>query len=185
MKKILNNKGMSLVEIMVSVALVSIVLVFLMNLFIGIRQNYNRSKENAEYEIFVSNVINAVGSDIESYGIYTIEAVPSSNSVIITFNTYRETNLSERIKKELKIYDLRGEYYISYKYASDTSGITSSEEASTLIRKIPGNNAPVIALKSAKQIDSTLTIKYSKIEIPLYNKTGDNFTINIYGQVVG
>ena len=40
----LNDKGMTLVEIIVSIALISIVLIFLLNLFINVQANYRFSK---------------------------------------------------------------------------------------------------------------------------------------------
>lgn len=190
----LDKKGMTLVEIIVSLALISIVLIFLMNLFIKVRGTYNQSKIQSDYEILTSNIIKAVGDDIENYGLYSVEYENTSakSAVILTFDEFRPTKLSERIKKVLRVYYKNNHYYISYSYesssspestlASRTDNITSKERVTSNIRPIPTDvvidSNKYINLETKSESDGS---KIIEINIPLANEKGNIYDINIFG----
>lgn len=192
----LDKKGMTLVEIIVSLALISLVLIFLMSLFIKVRGTYNQSKIQADYEILVANIVKAVGDDIENYGLYSVEWEDKlkHEALIITFDEFRPSKLSERIKKVLRVYFRENKYYVSYSYesigsynstaASRTADITSDERITSNIRPIPedvvidSNN--YINLEKENWPDGSAIIK---INIPLSNAKGNIYDINIFGTI--
>lgn len=191
----LNKKGMTLVEVIVSISLISLVLIFLMGLFINIRGTYNRSKIQSDYEILNANIIKAVGDDIENYGLYSVEYLdPTKSAVVLTYDEFRPTNLSERIKKVLRVYFDKNKYFISYAYESDSSfgatstsvtkDITSEERITSVIRPIPDDvildSKNYITLEKKSETTGEAIIK---IKIPLANEKGNIYDINIYGVI--
>lgn len=187
----LNKKGITMVEIIVSVALISIVLSFLMALFVKVRATYNQSKIQSDYEILVANVIRSIGDDIENYGLREVDYISSGNkgAIILTFNSFRKTNLSERIQKVLRVYFKNNHYYVSYSYENISingiminESLTSEEKITSVIREIPDD----VIIDSQNYIELNKDLKangetFIKIKIPLSNSTGTIYDINIYG----
>ena len=64
---------MTLIEIIVTITLLGIVLLFLMNLFLKVRNTYNKSSVQADYNMLVATMIKAIGNDIDDYGLYSVE----------------------------------------------------------------------------------------------------------------
>lgn len=193
----LNKNGMTLVEIIVSIALISLVLIFLMGLFIKVRGTYNQSKIQSDYEILTGNIIKSVGDDIENYGLYSIEYENPSkkDALIFTFDEFRETKLSERIKKTLRVYFRNNKYYISYSYetsasfnstpASRIENITSKERVTSNIRPIPED----VVIDSKNYIDLEKKVEADgseiiKIKIPLSTAKGNIYDINIFATIL-
>lgn len=191
-----NKKGMTMVEIIVSISLISIVLVFLMNLFLKVRSVYNQSKMQADYDMLVSTITKAVGMDIENYGLKSAEFIGSENdTVLLTFNAFRPTKLSDPIKKMLKVYfDYEtNNYVISYAYqvcsptkddpldAYCTPNITSAEKSASEIRTVP--NSDEVVMDSSHYISLTEKNNIVKIKIPISNSKGTIYDINIYGVI--
>lgn len=190
----LNNRGMSMVEIMASLVLISIVLIFLMNIFLNVRTTYNNSTYASDYEMLKSNIIKAVGEDINNFGLKDITCideytspttgVKSCSKVILTFNEFRKTNLSENIVKVLNVYMNNDKYYVSYGYdANYTEYITSVERLTFISREVPDN-----VIMSSRNGYITYTNKklaqnqYGvRISVPLYDNVGNVYSINIYG----
>lgn len=189
----INNKGMTLVEIIVSITLISIVLIFLMNLFIRVRDIYNQSKINAEYDMLVSSIIKSIGDDMETYGLRNVEYIgDDSDTLLFTYNTFRPSKLSERIKKVLKVSFnyTTNKYVISYSYvACDnneepentwcTPYITNAEHATSQIRTVPEGDE--VIMDSSKYIEFNGDDDIAKIKIPISSPKGNIYDINIYG----
>ena len=70
----MNKKGMTLVEIIVSIVLVSIILIFVTRLLITVNGLYKKSKLEVDFEVLNTLLIDAVSTDINRYGVkfYTI-----------------------------------------------------------------------------------------------------------------
>ncbi len=173
-----------MIEIMVSVVLISIVLIFLMNLFLNMRSIYNQSKLDASFDILVSNIINAVGSDIDEYGLKSAVLSSDKKTVVFTFNTFRETNLHENISKVLKLTTKNKKYYISYGYVecpsstNKTSGcvlnMTNNERLTNVVREMP--TSAIVGTFTRNSVN-----KFIKIELPISDEKGNLYDINIYG----
>lgn len=179
----LNKRGMTLVEVIVSLALIAIVLVFLMNLFINVRGTYNKSKIQADYDIITATIDKSVGDDIEKYGLLDVDYdinTSDGSKVVFTFKAYRPSNLSERIQKVLKIYDdAKGNYYVSYAYDSNiTKYITGKERITNVARQLPED----VILNAGEYIKIVrLSDKAVEIKIPIQNSKGTDYSMNIYG----
>ena len=179
----LNKKGMSMVEIIVSIVLISIVLIFLMTLFLKVRTTYNQSKIQADYDILVSNVIKAIGNDIENYGLKSVEyekinEKENTDAVVLTFNTFRTTNLSENITKVLRVYFENNKFYISYSYeAKYTQNMTSTERVTNVVREIPDD----VILDKDGYVKLEKLDDFVKLKVPMSDKNGNIYDINIYG----
>ncbi len=192
----MNRRGMTLVEIIVSIVLISIVLMFLMNLFVKVRGTYNSSMIKADYDMLVATTLKAIGNDIEDYGLQSIEyerdedgnVVEDAGALIFTFNSFRSTNLSERIVKVLRVYfdRSRNKYYLSYAYeAKYTEGITSIERATAMSRQIPDEALLDVGNyihKEEIELDDDVLVK---MKIPLSDEYGNVYDINIYGMIKG
>lgn len=186
--KMLNKRGVSIIEIIVSLGLISIVLIFLINLFLQFRGTYIQSKTEADFGSISATYIKAIGDDIENYGLKSVEyksGVNNHASVILTFDAYRPTKLSENIKKVLKVYELNGDYYISYTY--DTSvmedkSTTSAERLTNVVRVLPKtavlNTDNFIAIEKTPV---TSRLKAAKISLFLMNNDGNVYDINVSG----
>lgn len=179
-----NKKGMTIVEIIVSIVLISIVLVFLMQLFLNLRGVTYQSQIDIDYEILAANIIKAVGKDIENYTVYKLERL-DEKSVRIIFNEYRPTELAERITKILKIYEIDGKVFISYSY--DSENLTSQERSDSIIRELPKNSilddATQIKLNPSQDIFET-NEEIFEIKIPISTDKSVIYDINIYGVIV-
>lgn len=185
----LDKKGMTMIEIILSIALISIVLIFLMSLFLKVRGTYNQSKIQSNYETLGANVIKAIGNDIENYGLYSVEYDTDSDAnsaVIFTFNTFRPQHLSERIKKVLRVKFDENKYILSYMYESKfTTSITSTERVTGVLRELPSD----VIVDSSKYIELT---KHNlgvdtlvEIKVPMSNEKGTIYDINVYGLIKG
>ena len=182
----LNKKGMTMVEIIVSISLLSIVLIFLMGLFVKIRTTYNQSIIKSDYDILVANILNAIGDDIDEYGLYGVDYENSEEKsvVIFTYDTFRSSHLSDRIKKILRVYFKNNRFYISYAYESKyTPDITSLERISGVVREMPSDvsvdRSNYIELyKTPVGMDVLVEVK-----IPLSDSQGNIYDINTYGLI--
>ena len=181
----LNDKGMTLVEIIVSIALISIVLIFLLNLFINVQANYRFSKLQANYDVLVSDVIKIVSDDIIEYGLEDVKNV-DNKSVKLYFHSYRKSDLSKKIVKEIKIENNSdGIPIISYQFENDGTRLTSEENIKTFIRKLPEDiDISDININVEYMAEATEDSNYVKIKIPLSDSYDNNYDINIYGKLV-
>ncbi len=173
------KKGLTLMEVIVSLVLISVVLIFLMVLFVRVRGNYKFSKLRVDYEVAVGNIIRAVGNDIENYGLLRAECETTRcDALVMTYDDFRSTKLNERIKKVLRIEYKNNLYSISYAYEKKyTSEIQDEEKFTKVYVTLPEsailNNPRYIVLKEVQDV--------LKIQIPLSDKNGNCFDINIYG----
>lgn len=194
----MNKKGMTLIEIIVSLALISIVIVFLLNLFLNVRGFYNNSKTDADYELLVSNIVSAVSEDISMYGLESIEEITSVDShkaYLLTFHTYRPTKLSKKIQKVLEVYPEVEEgtirYYISYTYNTKyeqppefykSTDIVSDERLTNIKRVVPKDalldSTRYIHINEIRDKNNKRIIE---IKIPISKPNGTLYDINIYG----
>lgn len=188
-----NKRGTTVVEIIISIALVSVVLIFLMNLFLTVREVYNKSKTESDYDMLNSIIIKAVGDDIDIYGLYDVEYEDDNkkDTVVLTFNSYRNSHMSERIKKVLRVThdDEKNKDYISYSYESkyiedegSVHAITSEERKTNVVRSLPlgaSLEAETKITLSKDMLNSNENIV--KISIPLDEIGGNRYDINIFG----
>ena len=101
-----NQKGMTLVEIIVSIVLVSIILIFITKLLINVNDLYRKSKQEVDYDVLNTILTDAIGKDILNYGVASASINDSKNEVTITYNEVRETKLNKQIIKKISTINL-------------------------------------------------------------------------------
>lgn len=171
----MNKKGMTLVEVIVSIVLVSIILIFITKLLISVNSLYKKSKLEVDYEVLNALLIDAISTDIKKYGVNEINV--TNNAVTITFNSYRESKLDEPIKKRLSL--TSDASYIKYEYVNDN--LTSDERTDNFVRKIPtGAIIDENNFISYTKFDSDTNSKLNEIRVKMLASNGNDFTINIF-----
>ncbi|MBO4245953.1 MAG: prepilin-type N-terminal cleavage/methylation domain-containing protein [Bacilli bacterium] len=95
----MNNKGMTLAEIIVSVALISIVLIFLMKLLTTLRYDENFTNYEKNNAINRSEIIKAVQTDLMTYQLFDLKdesnSVSGTGKAVLHF-VYADTDRTNR-----------------------------------------------------------------------------------------
>lgn len=178
----MNKKGMTLVEVIVSIVLVSIILVFITRLLITVNGLYKRSKLEVDFEILDTLLIDAIESDINRYGVREVNS--DSKSITFTFNAYRESKLDEYIVKKLSLTDDGS--YIKYEQVSTSTPLTSDERANNFVRKIPdGAILDTTNCFINNELYSDSTSKLYEIKFKIMSSNGNDFTANIFYKTLG
>ena len=167
---------MTLVEIIVSIVLVSIILIFVTRLLITVNGLYKKSKLEVDFEVLNTLLIDVVSTDINRYGVNKIET-DGNKSVIITFNAYRESNLSEYIMKRLSLTSDAG--YIKYEYVN--TNLTSDERARNFVRKVP--DGAIIDEANFVLYNSFNNSGLNELRVKMLASNGNDFTSNIYFKI--
>lgn len=171
-----NNKGLTIIEIIASLAIISIVLIFLIDLFLSVRMTYSKSRSKSDYEVFSNIIIKSVSHDIDKYELKDYDLASDHKSITLTYKKFRTNNPDENIVKVLKLNDNS----ISYKYVSGIE-LNSDEKAENIVRDMPKNytsNYSIIV--NDKTINN---IKYIEITIPLMDIENNKYDIHIYGKI--
>lgn len=177
----LNKKGTTLTEIIVSIGLISVILVFLINLFLNIKNVYITNKVQSDYQMVVSSIIDAVGTDIEKYGLKSVTCKDNGKRAVLEFNEYRPTDLSQHIKKVIDLTEGDEGFIISYIYDKyETPNITAKERMTHVVRSIP--KEAILNIGNYIQCNTaSYDVKVAKIKIPMITPEGTVYDINIYG----
>ena len=178
-----NQKGMTLVEIIVSIVLVSIILIFITKLLITVNDLYRKSKQEVDYEVLNTILTDAIGKDILNYGVKSVTINEKNSELTIVYNAVRDTRLNKQITKQISFGD---DYtYIKYGYVEDED-LTSEERSSNIARKIPewailDKNNLISLIKFTSEDETETNPKtLNKIKVNLKSKTGEDYSINIY-----
>ena len=75
---IMKDRGFTILELLVSIVILSIVLTFAMNLFIKVRSAYSQEKANIVMEISKSIIIDAVMSDVNNFTVNRVSCNQNS-----------------------------------------------------------------------------------------------------------
>lgn len=204
----LNNKGVSLTEMLVSIALISVLLIFLVNLFVKVRGDYNNSKINAEHEMIKSNILKAVYTDLNEYeyamiycydennnpyidNIFEIRGTDNcaSNKIVFEYDAPRLSNPSQNITKVLEYDEDKSVLKYGYVRCDSTNAnyctenITSKERTENVSRNVP--NDTVIGkfkLGNPKNFSHSdlSSVEIREVKIPIMSQKGESYDINIY-----
>lgn len=86
-----NNKGLTIVELVVSIVLISTVLILITNLYLRTRNVYKNDGVEMEYELTKSIIIDAIEQDINNR---LLSNVSGSSSITFTYQDGTTKNLS-------------------------------------------------------------------------------------------
>lgn len=120
----MNNKGMTLVEVIVSFALLMIIVIGMLSTIMIVRTNYNEKKFQKEYTEFRSTLVQEIETDLIKNGFTSLQNCATSSSTetckILTFKDGTTKELNINLKTATITYgasDTKINYQIpNYKY---------------------------------------------------------------------
>lgn len=163
----LNSKGMTIVEILISVVLISLVLGFLFKLLIDIQEEQDSNNFAYQNQINRAEFIHTVEADLNSHVLLGIEDVSSSSDGNIAINFYYQSGgdkVTSTLKTTQKSSGNNLKYYISY---VDFNGNKYSYEMKGARLDVCGN------FISYRKNDSDNY--YFRINIPIYNQVYNQY----------
>ncbi len=115
MKKRFNSPGMTIIEILVSIALISLVVLFLMFLITDVNNDSNLAKIKIDANYGRSAIIKTVQDDFKNNPISEIKKLGSSPGIEISFDTTSTCppgfkKVASKCTKTLKVFDNRITY---------------------------------------------------------------------------
>lgn len=164
----LNKKGMTIIEILISVVLVSVVLMFLFRLLVELRAEDEKSEYASKNQLNRAELVDLIESDLDKYVLTGVEDISgsSSNTIEILFHFETASNAARFVtyEKNDKEDPTVKKYYAAY---TDYNGNKSTYE-----------------MKSAR-VSSCGTWKYNAygdsyyfiLTIPVYNLIPNNNNI--------
>lgn len=158
----MKDRGFTILELLVSIVILSIVLTFAMNLFIKVRSAYSQEKANIVMEISKSIIIDAVMSDVNNFTVNRVSC--NQNSVSIA---YGGSNL---IIKRL-VFDTTKEDYDYIKYTNEVNTVS-------IVRKLPKGSL-VGPVSCTSKVDASVgTINH--IYYLIKDKNGKDYSLDLF-----
>lgn len=160
----LNNKGMTLMELLVSIVLVGIVLVFLLQLLTDLEHETENNNYAYNNQVNRTDAIYTIEKDLQKYNLVGIEDASADGNLILKFyyisgnDTKTVTLKSDSNEYTDELGDIRTKYYLRY---TSYSGEQYSWE-------MKGAQIDVCATFNY-YVDNNSNSYYFKINIPLYN----------------
>lgn len=182
----MNNKGLTLVELIFSLAITSIIMIFIMSLLSDLKREDSLSKSQSEDALTRSNVVSLIQNDFINYGVKKIENTSSTTypKLKITFNdgTIKELTINQDSiiygqMNNLEIWHLNETKFASegYKYCLKTSSQNANIANTNDYYYMLSIKIPVDAnLNYRRKYDFDLiTMGYGKINVNLSGMTLD------------
>lgn len=160
----LNNKGMTLMELLISIALVGLVLTFLLQMLNDLEHETDNNNYAYNNQVNRTDVVYTIEKDLQKYNLLGIEDASTNGNIIIKFHYIKNnstttatlTSAKNEYKDELG--DTKEKYYFRY---TSYSGEKYSWEM---------KGATIDTCGTFKYyIDNTSNSYYFRINIPLYN----------------
>ena len=162
----LNKKGFTLIELIVSIGLLSIVMVFMVNLFMETRIMFNDSKNITSFESDKRYLIKSLNSDLDNNEIESIK-------VNIVYK-----NLG--ITKTLEIVNENGHNYLFYGCKSE--GCNNEEKDISTYKKLLPDGSTIGSF-SIKEATAESRLGYIKLPITISGKREDLSVYYSYKEV--
>lgn len=186
-----NQKGVTIVEIVVSVALISLVIIFIFNLMITVK-NINDDSNSSSTNIINQNIIiRKVQADFKDLELTKVDSCSSDD-----IKNLMVSNYNQKTSYCLKLSYVGGEvgYLIYYSYHNNTSNkdlniIGYSRENNVVLREtdiVPrnnnedseNNNYPLKVNTSCPSDESNANCALN-IVMPVVDSVGNNYDINL------
>lgn len=115
----LNNKGLSLMELLISIVLISIVLVFLFTLLVDLKNETENNNFAYNNQINRTEVIYTIQKDLNNYTLIGVEDNSINNNININFyyrsgDGTKTANLRSDVKQIQSNLDNKNDYYLRY-----------------------------------------------------------------------
>lgn len=202
----LNKKGITLIEIIISIVLISIVLIFLFTMLIAVNDMNSESEMDSTYLINKSLFIKNVDEDLkyadpnESVNISSCvlkdesDFFPAYDDVYLS-GLAQNQRASECIKLEYTDVDggttraYIGIFYLNTQESYVISYVNGSSKSTRMLPKFEDNNVSGSTINNNIKINpgdaTSTTAGFVSIEIPIIGPDGKDYTIMIpyYGKV--
>lgn len=178
----LNNKGMTLVEIIISVTLVSIVLVFLFNVMITVKNENNASQSQSKLLINQALIIKAAETDFKDNELICVDYCSGDDVTSITpKNGLTENTFTKCLKftfNPSKTTDPGYLFYYQYTYNTDVKlnvvGYRRGENKTVRETEIAPSNENGTVTKSCNNNICSLIIN-----LPIKGEDDNDYGINL------
>lgn len=181
MKK--NNKGMTLIEVIISIALIAIIIIFIMNLFLSVREDEAESKEESLLKSNQALIVKDIHTDFlerELVGIEPCNDTTDRNLVTSlnqSFAINGGSNCLKLIYNKAKGPDNIG-YLIYYSFGptNDKTHVVGYRRGNkSIVRK---TDLPPTETGTAT-VSCNATLCTLEINLPVISEKGDNYDINL------
>ena len=125
----MNNKGFTLVEIIVSISLVSVVMIFLFQIITTIKNIYDKQNNKNDIKITVAVITREVERDLSSFGLVGVPTktcdmtnnniVPSTATNVKCIKLIYDGNNVKNNEGYIVYYQNNGKYFLGYKRGKD------------------------------------------------------------------
>ena len=194
-KSLKNNKGITIIEIVISVTLIAIVMVFLFGVLITVRGEDEKSKALSTLLMNQALLIKEIEMDFIEYGLIGIESCKdgatrsddSVNSVIPFSSSLRSTPAAgtciKLIYNPAKLVDNVGYLlYYSYDYSSSEKihviGYRRGEKRTLRETALPWSENTIIS-KNCYPNDISPSSCVISIDVPVLNTDGEDYGIHL------
>lgn len=160
----LNNKGMTLMELLISIALIGLILVFLLQLLNDLEHEVDNNNYAFNNQINRAEAIYTIESDLQKYNLVGIEDASNDENIVIKFHYIKNNDIVTAIltssKKEYEdeFLDIKNKYYLRY----------TSYNGEKYSWEMKGARIDTCGLFNY-YIDNSSNNYYFKINIPIYN----------------
>lgn len=125
----MNNKGFTLVEIIVSISLVSVVMIFLFQIITTIKNIYDKQNNKNDTKITVAVITREVERDLSSFGLVGVPTktcdmtnnniIPSTATNVKCIKLIYDGNNVKNNEGYIVYYQNNGKYFLGYKRGKD------------------------------------------------------------------
>lgn len=177
----MNKKGITLVEIIISVSLISIVLLFLFNLLIQVNNENSDNEVKSSYLVNQATFIKQIEEDFLEY---EFKSGSSSCTVIKSSGTTSKDKLYLPKKKNNNIKCLKfifGDTTYSYAYLF----LYEREDNKTILSYYRGDFKQSVELEEFNWSDNTYSVSASNLgneyafSLPIIGPNGNDYSINL------
>ena len=201
------NKGVTIVEILLSIVIVGIVLVALFNVLISVRKDSESNQVQSQYVLNQSEYVQMVEEDITQYGVSFVSACDVYDIDMDSFN------INDQYRRDFKC--IRINYAADYlndnigylmivnynKKYNSTNGNISGNESSWMIRYTRGHydesgkwiplNSHMSEFPDNTSLEGNVSVNFNRsdpltkhldaamINIPIVSQNGEHYDINL------
>ena len=175
----LNNKGMSLMELLVTIVLISIVLTFLFQLLLDLKNETENNDFAYHNQFNRTEAIYKIQMDLMMYPLVGISDVSTNDNIILNWDFKKGNNIvtailkSETVTKKDELGTTNTIYYLKY---HNVLGEDYTWEIKGGILDLCGN--------FNYYIDNTSNNYYFKINFPIYNLVNNSQNNSDYNNAV-
>lgn len=190
-----NNKGITLVEIIISVSLISIVLVFLFNMLIQVNNENSDNEIKSSYLVNQSTFIKQIEEDFLDYKLQTDDTIVGGSACTVKSQYYGDDpSDDETNENQLHLSRLNGNIKcikfnfndIDYKYAY--LFLYERDDGKTILSYYRGDFKQSVELEDFDWLDNDdntyiknvkTSDRYQMYSLPIIGPDGNDYSINL------